>query len=474
MHRQRNAKIIVTLGPATNSYEAIKALFEAGADVFRLNFSHGSHREHQELIRHIRELEADVDRPIAIVADLQGPKLRVGTFATDKVELVEGAQFKLDLDDAPGDTTRVQLPHPEIFAALREGTELLLDDGRIRLTVDSCGSDFANTTVKVGGPLSQNKGVNVPQVTLPVCPITEKDQRDLDFGLEQGVDWVAASFVQRPEDIEDIRERVDGRASIMTKLEKPAAIHHLEQIVAKSDAVMVARGDLGVELPPERVPREQKRAIRVCREHGKPVVVATQMLESMSEAPVPTRAEASDVAGAVYDGADAVMLSSETATGDYPTEAVAIMNRIVEEAEDDPHYRRVMDANVPAPQSNVADAICDALHAIAHTLPVAAIVTYTSSGFSSLRAARERPEAPILSLTPSVTTARRLALAWGVHAVQSKDLTRVDQMVSDACDTAFEQGFAKPSDVLVIMAGMPFGRSGTTNLLRVAQVPDRG
>ena len=472
MRRRRNAKIIATLGPASRSPDAICALFNAGADVFRLNFSHGDHADHESCVRHIRELESESGRPISILLDLQGPKLRIGRFQNGPIELLEEATFRLDLSPAAGDLNRVTLPHPEIFAALHPGINLLLDDGRIRLEVQSNGPEFAQTKVKAGGVLSDNKGVNVPDVVLALSPITAKDQRDLEFGLALGVDWVAVSFVQRPEDVCELRRRVNGNASIMTKLEKPSAIEALEAIVELSDAVMVARGDLGVELPPERVPAIQKKVVRMCRELGKPVVVATQMLESMISTPVPTRAEASDVAGAVYDGADAVMLSGETAVGDYAVEAVAIMDRIIQEAESDPHYRVLMDANVPAPQATIADSICGALHDIAATLPVAVIVTYTSSGFSSLRAARERPAAPILSLTPNITTARRLGLVWGVHAVQSPELLAVEQMVEDACDIALQQEFAKPEDVLVIMAGVPFGHSGTTNLLRVTNVPN--
>lgn len=443
----------------------------AGVDVFRLNFSHGQQDDHEERIHTIRELETKTGRPIAILLDLQGPKLRIGRFDGGRTTLHEGQTFRLDLDPAPGSRERVQLPHPEIFAAMRAGTDLLVDDGRMRLHVADCGPDFAQTIVRTRGVLTNNKGVNVPDITLPLSPVTEKDERDLEFGLSQGIDWVAASFVQRPDDLTELRARIDGRASLMTKLEKPSAVEEIEEIVRRSDAVMVARGDLGVELPPERVPRVQKQVVRLCRDHGKPVIVATQMLESMVSSPVPTRAETSDVATAVYDGADAVMLSAETAVGDHPADAVAIMSRIIGEVEADPLYRRLMNANVPEPQSHIADAISDALRAIAHTLPVAAIVTYTSSGFSSLRAARERPEAPVLSLTPSDATARRLALAWGVHAVKSKDLIDMDQMVSDACDVAVEYEFARPGDVVVIMAGLPFGVSGTTNMLRVAEVP---
>jgi len=470
MRRSRNAKIIATLGPASSTAEHIQSLFETGADVFRLNCSHSSHEDLADRIEKIRGLEARTGRPITVVLDLQGPKIRIGRLRGGTATLVEGDSYRLDLDRTPGDDTRAPLPHPEIFAALKPNIGLLLDDGKLRLRVTRCGDDFAETVVVAGGELSDRKGVNVPEVVLPLSPFTEKDHRDLAFGLNIGVDWVAPSFVQRADDLVDLRKMLDGRAAILTKLEKPAAIDQLNAIIGASDGVMVARGDLGVELPPERVPRVQKRVIRTCRALGKPVVVATQMLESMIHAPVPTRAEASDVAGAIYDGADAVMLSAETAAGDFPVEAVTIMDRIIAEVEQDAHYRLVIDANLPEPQPTPADAICDALHGIVHTLSIAATVTYTSSGFSTLRAARERSEAPILSLTPSIDTARRLSLVWGVHSVQTPDIQRVQEMVDRACEAALREGFADIGDSLVIMAGMPFGKSGTTNMLRIAQI----
>jgi pyruvate kinase len=470
MHRSRNAKIIATLGPASASLERIRTLFETGADVFRLNCSHSTADEVADRVDKIRTLERETGRPVAVVLDLQGPKLRIGRLTGGTARLDEGKLYRLDLDDSPGDGTRAPLPHAEIFAALKPGVDLLLDDGKLRLRVEDCGEDFADTTIVTGGELSDRKGVNVPDVVLPLSPFTEKDKRDLAFGLDLGVEWVAPSFVQRADDLNELRALIAGRAAILTKLEKPAAVDQLDAIIAASDGIMVARGDLGVELPPERVPSVQKRVIRMCRAEGKPVVVATQMLESMIHAPVPTRAEASDVAGAVYDGADAVMLSAETAAGDYPIEAVAIMNRVIAEVEQDAHYRVLMDANLPDPQPTPADAICEALHGIVHTLPVAATVTFTSSGFSTLRAARERPEAPILSLTPNVETARRLSLVWGVHSVQTPDVQRVQEMVERACSVALEESFAREGETLVIMAGMPFGISGTTNMLRIARI----
>jgi pyruvate kinase len=471
MKRERSARILATLGPASATRERILALAQAGADVFRLNFSHGSHAAPAERVKQLREIEHEIGRPIGVLMDLQGPKLRVGRFAEGKVMLAPGARFRLDLDPSVGDATRANLPHPEIFAALEAGTELLLDDGKLRLRVDAFGPDFADTTVLVGGPLSDRKGVNVPGVVLPISPLTAKDHADLDFGLSLGVDWVALSFVQRPEDLREAREIIGDRAWIMAKLEKPAAIDALEPIVALADGVMVARGDLGVELPPQQVPVLQRRIVRAARAAGKPVVVATQMLESMITAPVPTRAEASDVATAIYDGADAVMLSAESASGQYPVEAVSIMHRIICEVEQDPAWRIGLEASHTPAAANTPDAICCALRRVAGLLEPAATVAYTTSGFSALRASRERPATPILALTPQQATARRLALAWGVHPVPFEEVHDVTEMVEHASRAAVSHGFAGPGDVLVVIGGLPFGTSGSTNLLHVARIP---
>ena len=471
MKRERSARILATLGPASSTRERIRALAEAGADVFRLNFSHGSHEDHAERYRLIREVEAELGRPIGVLMDLQGPKLRVGRFAEGKVALVPGTQFRLDLDPTAGDARRANLPHPEIFAALEAGTELLLDDGKLRLRVDAFGADFADTTVLVGGTLSDRKGVNVPGVVLPISPLTTKDRADLDFGLALGVDWVALSFVQRPEDLREARELIGDRAWIMAKLEKPAAIDALDAIIALADGVMVARGDLGVELPPQQVPVLQRRIVRAARAAGRPVVVATQMLESMISSPVPTRAEASDVATAIYDGADAVMLSAESASGQYPVEAVAIMHGIVCEVERDPAWRAGLEASHTAAAANTPDAICCALRRVAGLLEPAATVAYTSSGFSALRASRERPVAPILALTPQPATARRLALVWGVHAVPFEEVHDVAEMVEHAARAASTLGFGCAGDAVVVIAGLPFGQRGSTNLLHVARIP---
>ena len=470
MRRHRRAKIVATLGPASASPEMIRTLFDEGADMFRLNFSHGSHADHAERVKIIRQIERDVGRPIGILLDLQGPKLRVGMMENGAVDLVVGATYRLDLSKEPGNQTRAPLPHPEIFAALRDGTDLLLDDGKIRLTVTACGPDFAETEIITGGKLSDRKGVNVPQVVLAVSPITEKDRKDLDYGLSLGVDWIGLSFVQLPDDVAEARKIIGRRAAIMSKLEKPAAIDRLDEIVALSDGIMVARGDLGVELPPEDVPSLQKLIIRASRAAGKPVVVATQMLESMISAPAPTRAEASDVATAVYDGADAVMLSAESAAGDYPRESVAMMNRIIERTEKDPNYRAIMEAVELDPESTSSDAITAAAAQVARTVRAAAIVTFTTSGSTSLRAARERPTVPILCLTESRETARRLAVAWGVHCVVTRDVQDFGDMVVKACAVALREEFAANGQRIVITAGVPFGTPGATNVLRIAWV----
>lgn len=472
MRRTRNAKIIGTLGPASNDHSTILKLFDAGIDVFRLNFSHGTHEDHARTHGIIRKIEEERGRPIGILADLQGPKLRVGSFANGKEMLVVGEKFTLDQDPTPGTSTRAPLLHPEIFAALTVGSQLLINDGKIRLKVLEFTETSALTEVMVGGEISGNKGVNVPDMYLPISPLTEKDRRDLDYALSLGVDWIAISFVQRPEDMTELREIVGNRAAIMAKLEKPGAIEHLEAIVQLSDGVMVARGDLGVEMPQEKVPVVQKQILRCARQEGKPVVVATQMLESMINSPIPTRAESSDVATAVYDGADAVMLSAETAAGDFPEEAATAMNRIIIEVEKDPHYRKTVDAAMPTPGDTVADAISSSLRHVTTVMPLAATFTYTESGFSSFRAARERPEAPVIGCTPNRETARRLALVWGVHAVIHEVMSSIDEMVNMAINITLDEGFGEMGEIIAITAGMPFGRTGTTNLLRLTRLKE--
>ena len=470
LHRGRRAKIIATLGPASRDPETIAALYEAGADVFRLNFSHGSHADHAGSVAAIRALEEQTGRPITILMDLQGPKLRVGQFQGGSVVLKPGANFRLDLNAELGSEARVCLPHPEIFAALRPGASLLVNDGHLRLKVKTCGKDFAETEVIVAGVISDRKGVNVPDVTLPIPALTPKDKIDLEFGLSQGVDWVGLSFVQRPEDVAEVRAAVKGRAGILSKLEKPSALDQLDAIVELSDSVMVARGDLGVEMPLEQVPVLQKRIVRACRKRGKPVVVATQMLESMIKSPVPTRAETSDVATAIYDGVDAVMLSAETAAGMFPVRAVATMHRIIGHVEGDEHYLNLMRAGHFETEHSSPAAITAAAGQIAHTLKAAAIVTFTSSGSTTLRAAQERPEVPILCITPSLSAGRRLGLVWGVHVLVGDFIHSVDDIGDVAVKGAQRCGIGKDGQALVITAGMPFGKVGSTNMVRVVWI----
>ena len=470
MRRLRSAKIVATLGPATSTPERLSQLFAAGVDLFRLNFSHGTQEDHRRRLEALRELEGKVGRPIGVMADLQGPKLRLGTFQSGKITLKPGGKFRLDLDQALGSEQRAPLPHPEIFAALEPGADLLLDDGNVRLRVDRCDRKSAETTVIAGGDLSDRKGVNVPGVVLPLSSLTPKDRSDLAYALQIGVDWVALSFVQRPDDVAEARKLVGGRAAILVKLEKPAAISRLDEIIDLADALMVARGDLGVEMPPEDVPSVQKQVIHACRVAGKPVIVATQMLESMVAAPTPTRAEASNVATAVYEGADAVMLSAETAVGQYPVEAVAIMDRIARRVQEDPLYFATLDASRMPPEHTNSDAISAAACQVAATVGAAAIVSFTSSGATALRAARERPGAPILALTPNIGTARRLALLWGAHCVHWPDITGFADMVNKAIRAAHREELAGPGERIVITAGVPFGTPGSTNVLRIAWI----
>ena len=469
MRRTRNVKVLATLGPASGSPEIIRQLFEAGADIFRLNMSHGSYDDVAAWHTAIRAVEQEVGRPIGILVDLQGPKLRVGKMA-DGVVLDEGKPFHLDLDDVEGDANRAALPHKEIFAALEPGMALLLNDGKIHLEVTGISPVGADTVVKVGGSLTSNKGVNVPDAILPVTALSPKDCEDLDFALSLGVDWVALSFVQRAADITEAKEIIGGRAWVMAKMEKPRAMAHLGEILEACDGIMVARGDLGVELPIEQVPGLQKAITRAARRAGKPVVVATQMLESMIEAPTPTRAEVTDVATAVFEGADAVMLSAESAVGSYPIEAVTMMDRVAQSVETDPQYRSIIEQAETRPETTGADAIMMAARQVAETIAAAAIVCYTTSGSTGLRASRERPNVPIMMLTPNRDTARRMAIAWGVHCVETEDANSFRDMVDRATAIAESEGFAPTGGQIIITAGVPFGTPGSTNVLRIATV----
>jgi len=468
--RLRKVRVLATLGPASSTPEMIEALFRAGADAFRINMSHGDQASKIPLIEAIRAMERKLGRPSTILADLQGPKLRVGKFAGGKVVLDKGATFVLDRDATPGDAARVELPHREIFEAIEPGARLLLDDGKLVLRVVDHEGDRITTRVEVGGALSNSKGLNVPDVVLPMAALTEKDRSDLTFALDQKVDWIALSFVQRPDDLAEARRLIQGRAALLAKIEKPSAIDRLEEIVEQCDGVMVARGDLGVELPPESVPPLQKRIVEVSRRLGRPVVVATQMLESMITAPSPTRAEVSDVATAVYDGADAIMLSAESAAGAWPVESVAMMNSIAEAVERDPMHADRVHFTITRPDPTTADALSEAAKNIAQTVSAAAIICFTTSGSTARRIARERPSVPLLVLTPKMETARRLGLLWGAHAVHTRDVDSFEEMVAKAKRMALRHKIAKAGDRVIVMAGVPFGTPGSTNVLHVVRI----
>ena len=473
MRRQRNIKIVATVGPSSSDYDTIKALHLAGADVFRLNMSHGSHEEIAERHEIIRQIEAELNSPIAILADLQGPKLRVGTFKNGVEEITENEKFRLDLKDEVGTKDRVQLPHPEIFQALHEGAHLLINDGKIKLIVEKCGPEFADCLVLNGGEISDRKGVNVPDVILPLAALSEKDRADLEFICDLGIDWLALSFVQRAEDILEARNLIAGRASVISKIEKPSAVKSFDAILKVSDGVMVARGDLGVELPVQNVPPIQKRLVRKCRAAAKPVIVATQMLESMIESPMPTRAEVSDVATAIYEGSDAIMLSAESAAGQFPILAVETMNNVAIEVESDPTYTEVMEASRRAKRNSVADGIVSAAREIAETTDIKAICCFTQTGTTALLTARERPRVPIIALSSEIGTARRLALTWGTNCVLSGSKNRFKEAVVSAVRAALAEGLANETEQVVITAGVPFNITGTTNILRVAPCNER-
>ena len=468
--RSRKVRILATLGPASCTPDAIRALAEAGADAFRINMSHGSRADHEKLIAAIRGLESELDRPTTIVADLQGPKLRVGRFEGDQAELKSGQTFVFDRDDAPGDAARANLPHREIFEAVAPGARLLVDDGKLVFRIVAVDADRIRTLVEVGGIISNNKGLNLPDVLLPLAALTDKDRSDLAFALEHHVDWVALSFVQRPEDVAEARRLIGGKAALLAKIEKPAAIDRLEGILELADAVMVARGDLGVELPPEEVPPLQKRIVEAARRLGRPVVVATQMLESMISTPSPTRAEVSDVATAVYDGADAIMLSAESASGQYPCEAVEMMDRIAASAESDPTHHARVHFTETLPDATTNDAIARAAADMVQTVSASAIVCFTSSGSTARRVARERPTVPLLVLTPSLKTARRLGLLWGAHAVRTRDVHSFEEMVGKSKRMALRHGLAKAGERILVTAGVPFGVPGSTNVVHVARL----
>jgi len=468
--RSRKVKILATLGPASSDPHMIRRLMLMGADAFRINMSHGDQQQKARLVEHIRALEKEFHRPTTILFDLQGPKLRVGQFQGGRAVLENGQRFIFDDNSKAGDSERVQLPHAELFESVRPGTNILIDDGKVRLNVLEAGAGRIVSEVKVGGPVSDNKGVNVPDVVVPIPALTDKDRDDLKFALEQRADWIALSFVQRPEDVAEARTLIGDRAALLAKIEKPAAIDRLNDIIALADAVMVARGDLGVELPPEQVPPLQNKIVAMARQYGKPVVVATQMLESMVTSPTPTRAEVSDVATAIYDGADAVMLSAESASGKYPCEAVAMMDRIANSAERDPSYQARVHFTQTRLEPTTADALAGSARQIAQTVSATAMVCYSSSGATARRIARERPPVPLLAMSASLHTSRRLGLLWGVHAVHTRDVASFEEMVEKGKRMALRHQIAKGGDRVVLMAGIPFGTAGSTNVLHVVRL----
>jgi len=470
MRRHRHAKIVATIGPASNTPERLKQLFMAGADVFRLNFSHGTHEDHAKVYAALRTLEKEVGRPISILQDLQGPKIRIGTLKEGKFAVEKGEKLRFVVDGTDGDKQNIPLPHPEIFAATLPGHDLLIDDGKVRVRVTACDNTTIDAEVINAGTISNRKGVNVPSATLDLSPLTPKDRADLEFGLNLGVDWVALSFVQKPSDLLEARGLIQGRAGLMAKIEKPAALEKIDEIVQLADAIMVARGDLGVEIPPEQVPGRQKQLVRACRHAVKPVIVATQMLESMITSPTPTRAEASDVATAIFDGADAVMLSAESASGQYPIEAVTMMDRIISTTERDAIYRQIITAIEPEVEDSAPHAVAAAAADLADSISASAIVAFTSSGTTAARIARKRSVTPILALTPDQNVARRLCLLWGAHTICTEDLHSYEEMIAQAQAYAVSSEFAKSQDRVVVVAGIPFGKAGSTNNLRVLKL----
>ena len=470
IRRNRQTKIVATLGPASGNPDMMHKLFEAGVDVFRMNFSHGTHEAHAKNMETARLLEKEFGRPIGVLADLQGPKNRIGKFKNDRIDVKEGHIIRFDLDTALGDESRVCLPHPEVIQCMKAGSEILLDDGKVRVRIKEQGKDYLIGEVMAGSKLSNNKGFNIPGVIIPVPALTDKDRIDLDAALAMGADWIAQSFVQTAADVAETKKIINGRAALMAKIEKPSALTYFAEILQHCDGIMLARGDLGVEIPPEEVPSVQKRIVRQTRDAGKPIIVATQMLESMIDNPRPTRAEASDVATAVYDGADAVMLSAETAAGKYPIESVAIMDRICHSTESDETYHGIMLSNHPQTEMDSSDAITVAAAAVARDIKAVCIANYTTSGGTTMRTSRQRPEVPILSLTQNIATARRLTLAYGVEPIHITDVSSFAETVERATKLAAEKGYAKKGERIVLTAGVPFGTPGSTNVLRIAWV----
>jgi len=470
MRRRRKAKIVATVGPSCSSSAMLLKMFQAGVDTFRLNFSHGDHEGHAAVYAAIRDIERAVGRPIGILQDLQGPKIRIGKLPDGKIAIEVGDTVRFAFSEDAVWKNTIPLPHPEVLAAIAPGSDLFIDDGRIRLKLTRLGADYADAVVTAGGLISDRKGVNLPNATLNLSPLTAKDRADLSFGLELGVDWVALSFVQRAGDLLEARGLIGDKAGLIAKIEKPSALDCIDDIIGLADGIMVARGDLGVEIPPEDVPGRQKELVQACRRAVKPVIVATQMLDSMTVSPSPTRAEASDVATAIYDGADAVMLSAESASGSYPLEAVEMMDRIIRRTEEHKLYRSIIEASQSEIEQTPPHAVAEAAANLAEAIGAPAIAAFTSSGITASRIARRRSGVPILAITPNVETLRRLTLCWGIHGVMSEDVHSYEQMVHRSSELALAEGFVEPGDNFVVVAGIPFAQRGTTNNLRIVQV----
>ncbi|MBI1365116.1 MAG: pyruvate kinase [Alphaproteobacteria bacterium] len=471
--RNRFCKIVATVGPASSSPSMLRMLHHAGVDVFRLNFSHGDHGKIAQIVEAIRATEAESGDPIAVFADLQGPKIRTGVLAGDGIDLKFGEEYRLVLSNESSDPDVIPVPHPEVVQVLEPGDVLKLDDGKLQLTVTGRDKSAVIARADTPGRLTNRKGVNLPGRQLPISALTEKDRADLAFALKIGVDFVALSFVQRPEDVAEARAIIGERAGVISKIEKPSAVERLDAILEASDAVMVARGDLGVELPPEQVPGIQRRIVRACRAAGKPVIVATHMLESMVESISPTRAEASDVSTAVFQGADAVMLSAETAVGRHPPTAAAIMDRIIAATESDPESGGFKETVDPDTDFTTADAISLSARRIAEILDCRFAVAYTKTGSTARRLSRDRPHCAVLAATPSREVGRKLALYWGLAPVITEDISDFNEMLEKADRIARDHG-ALNGDRIIILAGYPFGRPGKTNTLKISRIGAHG
>jgi pyruvate kinase len=466
----RRAKIVATLGPASSSYDQLRVLIEAGVDVARMNLSHGSYDVHEQIYRDVRKAASDLDKPVGVFIDLQGPKIRLTKFKDGPVLLEKDATFKITTDDIEGDVNICGTTFKGLPADVNVGDFLLIDDGKVKLRAVEVSDTTVTTIVEIPGQVSNNKGINLPGVAVNVPALSEKDEDDLRWGLKLGVDMVALSFVRNSSDIERVQEimREEGRKiPVIAKIEKPQAVENLEEIIDAFDAIMVARGDLGVELPLEQVPIVQKRAVELARRWAKPVIVATQMLESMISSSIPTRAETSDVANAVLDGADALMLSGETSVGSFPAEAVATMAKIIQSTEEN-GLSRIPDLGTkPHTQGG---AVSFAAMEIAELLGSKYVCVFTEGGDSLRRISRLRSAVPVLSFTPNVQTARELSLVWGSKTYIVPKVMHTDAMFEQVDKSVLEQGMCKIGDEVVVVAGTPPGVSGSTNTLRVHKV----